>query len=516
MVSRGETSWERVGLASAFVAMAACVAFASLGGVMGRWVGDGPWSPLACIAVALFCTGALAWVARRGSGPLAKLAQALPAALDGSFARRPGAGWLVALLLVVSVAQTARLSCFMADDQMRWGSAFPPTPEGVEHMCLASYVQAADLTRQGAPNVYAAEHYPAFSDAAFGEASVAPSPVDNIEPYIEDAYEYPPPFLLLPRLALASSNDYMVHRTSWFMLQALAFLAFALSILRRIPVERRVLPLLLLPAYVATLPAMFTLQFGQWHLAAILLAMGGMLAFSDERHALGGALLGTAVVTKIFPGLLVAYLLVQRRWRAVAWTSAWCVAHALLAFAILGPAPFVAFFEYHLPRIATGEAFSFFLKSDLVIASNYGVYGIPIKLGKLGVPGMSLGAASTLTWIYGVVILGAAAVVARRTQDARAPLAVWLGLLVLASLRSPLAPSVYVAAPAIWLLTLVAHRIATRARGVVVVVIGFVTLGGLPPLPTPEATIAVWMSGQIAMLVLAFWSVWRRPEATAT
>ncbi len=69
---------------------------------------------------------------------------------------------------------------------------------------------------------------------------------------------------------------------------------------------------------------------------------------------------------------------------------------------------------------------------------------------------MSEGLAGALSWAYGLVVVGVAVLAARRARPRAHEALVWLGLVILASLRSPLAPHVYVSAPAVWLLTLVA------------------------------------------------------------
>jgi hypothetical protein len=43
--------------------------------------------------------------------------------------------------------------------------------------------------------------------------------------------------------------------------------------------------------------------------------------------------------------------------------------------------------------------------------------------------------------------------------------------------------------------------------------VSFVAIGGLPPMPSPEATLVVWMSGHLAMLALGFWIVCRGKPA---
>jgi hypothetical protein len=422
---------------------------------------------------------------------------------------------LAAALVLLCVLQIGRLSCFMADPELRWGSAYPPVEFGVRHMCVAAYVQAAELSRRGVPNVYAEEHYPAYGSRRPAGSSAPASEVENLAPHLRDAFEYPPPFLLLPRAALALTNDFLAIRTAWFMLQVPLFIAVALALAWSVGGRRGRLAGLLLSAMLSSFPFLFNFQFGQFHLAAIAIALAGMLAFSSGRDRLGGALLAAAIVSKIFPGLLLVYLAIRRRGRAVLWTLAFAAAYALAGVLVLGFAPYRAFFEYHLPRVASGEAFAFFLDNDLTVAANASVYAIAFKMERLGVPGVSGAVAGPLVWTYTALLLGATIVAARRARDFALEPAVWLALLTLAALRSPDAPNVYIGASALWMLTLLAVETRGRVHQVALVVVAWFVISVIPPPPDPKATLVLWMTGPAAILALGFWVLLRRRRVDA-
>ena len=113
------------------------------------------------------------------------------------------------------------------------------------------------------------------------------------------------------------------------MLQVPLFCALALALARFTGGSRGMVAGLLIPGLLASFPFLFNFQFGQFHLAAIMLAFAGMLAFASGWNRTGGALLGAAVVTKIFPGLLLVYLAFQRRGRPVVWTLAFVMIYLL-------------------------------------------------------------------------------------------------------------------------------------------------------------------------------------------
>ncbi|MGZ3428095.1 MAG: hypothetical protein ACXVCV_15675, partial [Polyangia bacterium] len=131
----------------------------------------------------------------------------LPASLDGVARRRPLRTGLWVLLALLSLAQLGRLGAFMADPQRTWGSTIPD-PNVTDHMCMTAYVYAAELSRARDPNLYDEAHWPAF-DTVPAPPPRATSVVELAE-HLSDPYEYPPPFLLLPRLALALTNHFLV------------------------------------------------------------------------------------------------------------------------------------------------------------------------------------------------------------------------------------------------------------------------------------------------------------------
>ena len=464
-------SWRAAGMAAAATVVAT--------GATGLL----PWSfgPLSIGAGAL--VGALA----------SRIERALPRSVDDVWQRsRPKViAW--AALSIFMLVQVARLSVFMTDKESSWGSTFPPIEFTVGHMCMASYVHAADLSRQGDPNLYAIEHYPNFK---LTEAKDIETSVGALQPYLDDSFHYPPPFLLLPRTWLALSNDYLVMRSVWFAFQALSFVAFAALLALWVGGSAGAWSLWMLPLVVATMPTMFNLQFGQIHLFTIWTAMAAMLAFDTKRPALGGLLLAGGIVSKLFPGILVLYLAFQKRWRDLAWTAVFGAAFAVLSLAVVGRAPFAQFFEYALPRLLSGEAFSF-ATDPLVVTTNLSVPGMVWKLDFLGVEGASewLGPVST---IYTLLIVAATWYASRLNADRGGRARIWLMLLILASLRSALVP-IYGVAPVLWLMSLELDDVDTT-RGIVGFALSWLFISSVPPAPNPVVTIALYTVALVGML----------------
>ena len=443
-------------------------------------------------AAALLLAAGAAWLVWRW----------IPEAVSGARRRRPVVAALWALGALLALLQIGRLSAFMTDPERTWGSLVPDAAvEG--HACLSAYVVAADLSRRGTPNLYDERFYPAFA----GDAAklLAPANVRNLGKWMDDPFEYPPPFLLFPRAALLLTDDFLIIRAGWFVLQALGLVVVAAWLARWIGGRDGQLAFLLLPVLLGSLPTMLGLQFGQFHVATLLLAVAAMICFEERLPAVGGGLLAIAIVSKIFPGFLLVYLLARRRWREVAWTFGGCAVFAGIGLAVLGSSPFEAFLSYQLPRIQSGDAFSFYEDKELVVSRNLGIPGLVTKLHFLGAPGMTHALGAVLGWIFTGLVLWLAWNAGRRAEDRLGQARAWLALLTLGAFRSPLAPP-YVTLSTLWLLTVLAGEIRGRTSWVVGFVVTWLVIMGPPPL-TGAAEFLVSSLGQLAGLAVCIWAL---------
>ena len=426
----------------------------------------------------------------------------VPVEVLGARRRRPVVAALWALGALLALLQVGRLSAFMSDPDRIWGSVVPD-PVAAEHACLSAYVVAADLSRRGTSNLYDERYYPAFA----GDAArlVAPADVRGLKRWIDDPYEYPPPFLIFPRAVLALTDDFLAIRTGWFVLQALGLVVVGAWLARWIGGRDGELAFLLLPVLLGALPTMLGLQFGQFHVATLLLSVAAMICFEERRPAAGGALLAVATVSKLFPAFLLVYLLARRRWREVAWTLGGCVVFSLVGLAVLGWTPFQAFLQYQLPRIHTGEAFAFYEHNALVVSRNFGIPGLVTKLHWFGVPGMTHRLGTILGWLYTFLLFALAWAAGRRVEGRVAEGRAWLALLTLGAFRSPLAPP-YVTLSTLWLLTLLAGEIRGRTSRVVAFVVAWLLIMGTPPLTGATEFIVAGL-GQLAGLLVCAWGL---------
>lgn len=419
-------------------------------------------------AGAMFAAGG-AWICQR-----------LPASFDEAAARRPKLAAVWVLMALVAVVQIGRLSTYMTDPETDW---FLSTrhPFYAKHECANAYFYAAELAQRGEANVYDCAHYPGLNPEAEPHTEIS-----GMTP--EDPFQYAPQFLLWPRLAIGLTHDYSALRMLWFGINTT--LCIGTVILLSVWMGGRIgtVSALLAPAVVASFPVLHNFQYGQFHFAAVALAVLGMLALNRGRPALGGSLLAVSILSKLFPAVLLVPLVAQRRWRDLGWTAGAGAIVTILAFGVLGPAPFAAFFDYHVPRLADGSAFAFDEAwpelATLVIAGNQGIQGMLHKLEAMGFH--VGGAAGILVPSYGVALLVLGLWSGLRNAKANRPerAIMWLGLLGMASLASAGAWADYVPLTCVWLLAVLfpmtaGNRVAQGALAVCAVLQVFL-LGALP------------------------------------
>ena len=425
--------------------------------------------------------------------------------------------WLAAWLIAGAAAgaQNARLAVFMLDPSRADASVFPGRAFFRQHSCATAYTEAARLAPSGV-NVYdpALYHDP---------QSKSPRQMRTIGPFEVDQFEYPPPFLLLPRAAAALGLDFFTQRRVWFVVQSLTWLAALLGLAGWIGGRPGAIAGALIPVTMALPPTLLTLQIGNFQITTFSLCVLAMLAFARARPLPGALALGFATLSKVFPGVLGVLLLGAGRRRPVAWTVAASLALVGLALGSLGAGPFIDFFSYQLPRLSSGDAFPW-TEIPSVATINVSIYGLLTKLRGLGVPGTDKATAQIVCHLYVVaVLLPLAWLAARRLKRAEALLVpveyrlrqaqTWLALLSLAAARSPFLPDAYATLGGLWLLTLLAAEGGKAARqlGLALVAGAFCVLLDAQALPDPLPAwlLALTLGIQLSVLGLNIWAIAR-------
>jgi hypothetical protein len=469
-------------------------------GIFGFTIGMGlsvSW-PIAAVGALIAGAGIGAWFYARPFVPLD------PAPWPRSLVILSAIATLGALVLY------SRIAVFMVHSELPAYSLVPNSTFEVEHSCATAYFVAARAASTS-PDVYADSLYTARDD----DPTKIRKPL-KLGPFRIDVFEYPPPFLLLPRALRLLAPEFMAFRTLWFGICGAFMLAAMIAVAGMLGPVAGTRALLLLPLAWLTLPMASSMQKGNVHGVVIAASMLAMVLFDRRRWAAGGALLAFATVSKLYPGLLVLYLLTRREWRPVAWTAVLGALFVLAATLDLGTGMF-AVFAHHLPGLMSGEAFPAF-RNPSATAINFSIPGLIFKLKLFGVPGMGFEAAKLVGWAWTLVAAATTVILAQRARSPEERPLVWLAVLILATLRSPFLPEAYAAIPALWLLTLAASRFVPNAGTLAWVVAGWTVLGMMIPLDwgiDPRALALLMALPQAATIALAVWIARRSMQAEA-
>jgi hypothetical protein len=353
--------------------------------------------------------------------------------------------WL--LLALVSVFYTARLSIFMMDPAQTQYSVFPGDKWLYEHCCLTAYNESAHFTLEGEKNIYKTELY-------FGaEFLVNKESRRKLDGFNVDTYHYPPTFLLLPIMARAVvGGNFLDLRMLWFSISVLSLMIAIGLIFYRLEPEGRMRLIGMAPLIWCSLPVLLGLQMSNVQVIVIAISIIAMAIFPINKPA-GGLLLAMSSVAKIFPGILFIYIIAQKKFRDAFWTAGSAVVLSLIAFLVVGPNPFQSFIEYELPRLSSGEAFSGPFSRAFAVARNMAPFGLPLKLGWLGVSGMTLEIGRIVSSVHLLMVLILAIWSGRQKPRSNTEsISVWISLIILGSLVSPFAPVNYVLVPVIILI----------------------------------------------------------------
>ncbi|MGH7280542.1 MAG: hypothetical protein ACRELY_03390, partial [Polyangiaceae bacterium] len=190
------------------------------------------------------------------------------------------------------------------------------------------------------------------------------------------------------------------------------------------------------------------------------------------------------VGAKLYPGLLLVYLIGRRKFREVALTIGFLILYMVLAAAFFGPRVLGVFAGFEGPRLATGAAFGMLHMMPWTVTINESVYGFVLKLGMLGVPGASFKAAGIVAWLYMLAVIAIAFVIGKKKESSSlATATTWVAILAAASLRAPFLPQEYGLFLPLWLLSLVVARMTNvNARAIGIAVAAWAGLNILWPL----------------------------------
>jgi alpha-1,2-mannosyltransferase len=402
---------------------------------------------------------------------------------------------VTAVAAILGVVALSWLTVFMIDSTKTSNSTVPSSDWELRHSCLTAYFVAADVVRRH-PNVYDESLY-----AAPGGDPTRPRKPQMLGMFRVDQYEYPPPFLLAPRALSWAAPGFLRLRALWFGVSGLILLVALLVAARSLGARSATRALLLAPFVLASPATLSTLQKGNVQVVVIAVSVIAMALIARRHHAGGAALLACVTVAKLYPGLLVLYLIGRREWRAVAWTCAFAGLVVMVTIADIGLAPFSAFTQ-HLPGLLGGEAFPAF-RNPASIAVNVSIPGVVFKLKMLGLTGMGFAAMHLVGTLYMLVAIVVTIFLGLRAREAGDGPLVWLTVLVLATLRSPFLPWAYGTLPAVWLVTVMAATDVPRPWPIWQWLTAVIVLGALIPPDVVNAYTMAILSTVAQLLMIA-------------
>ena len=434
----------------------------------------------------------------------------------GAARRHPVVAVVVVLLAALAFFATLRLSVYMFEPERTDFSLVPADPFLVRHSCLSAYVAGAALFERGDPNLYEASHYrPETADhgIAIGELD-------------QDPYQYPP-FLLVPfEAVLAVSRDFDSIRAGFFVFECALILLSLVLVARYIGGERGYVALLLLPLVWGMPPNLAALQFGNIQALVVAGAVLGMIAIEKKKVALGSFLLAVAILAKIFPVILVIYLLARRHWSALLATAIWGAGLSATVVLFGGMAPWLGFLTYQLPRLSNGEAFiELFAASPTSALINLAYSSLPFKLDALGL--IEAPQISRLAAALGnlMVLLAAVAIGLYDGREDRLGRELpaepsawrlgrvlgWLALVNLSTLQSTMSPH-YAVFGTFWLLTLWAagRTGSSRPAKTAWLLFGAIVLLSIGVPSTAKIAVAAAVVVQLANIGFNLAVAWRR------
>ena len=120
--------------------------------------------------------------------------------------------------------------------------------------------------------------------------------------------------------------------------------------------------LILIPV-ILIVPIKNNILFGQVYLLLFFLISEGFLAYKKEKYIQMGILWGIAILLKIFPVILFAFLIINKKLRAAIYLGICSLILLLLSISINGLDSWIFFFEYILPKTSRGEISEEFVKN---------------------------------------------------------------------------------------------------------------------------------------------------------
>jgi hypothetical protein len=172
---------------------------------------------------------------------------------------------------------------------------------------------------------------------------------------LSSGYLYPPAFAVFLIPLTWVSNDLAVR--IWLLLIQAAVVASLVIVYTVIGRPRRAELLCLVAVMTTFFPLASSVLTGSMNTLLLLLLTGAWAFWQRRKDVLGGVLVGTAAVFKLFPLALLPYLAWRRHWKLLAAVGVTGLAGLLLGLAVTSVAHNLYYFRDMLPHLAAGTGY---------------------------------------------------------------------------------------------------------------------------------------------------------------
>ena len=165
--------------------------------------------------------------------------------------------------------------------------------------------------------------------------------------------------------------------TAKLLFDGFSCLLFLFTLMRvRVFLSIPPMPVLLVPV-VFFVPIANNLYFGQSYLLLFCLLLEGYMAYKEDRVVVASLLWGLAVLFKVFPGVILLFLLLRKQYKAAAGLCIACGALLLLSIGVNGWAAWKYYVFEILPKVNNGElnnSFTYVFQSAFMLLKRLFVY----------------------------------------------------------------------------------------------------------------------------------------------
>jgi hypothetical protein len=172
---------------------------------------------------------------------------------------------------------------------------------------------------------------------------------------LSSGYLYPPAFAVFLIPLTWVSNDLAVR--IWLLLIQAAVVASLMIVYTVIGRPKRAELLCLVAVMTTFFPLASSVLTGSMNTLLLLLLTGAWAFWQRRKDVLGGVLVGTAAVFKLFPLALLPYLAWRRHWKLLAAVGVTGLAGLLLGLAVTSVAHNLYYFREMLPHLAAGTGY---------------------------------------------------------------------------------------------------------------------------------------------------------------